>query len=55
MRKTKEVKQAERLGGGIQFNVMDLGHINKAGVDAALKGEDVDAAVKAAIDKYRLS
>jgi len=42
-------------GNNIQFNIMDLGKIHKAGADAAEAGEDMEAAVVAAIKKYRVS
>jgi hypothetical protein len=42
-------------GNNIQFHIMDLGKIHKAGADAAASGEDIEAAVVAAINKYKLS
>lgn len=42
-------------GQNIQFNIMDLGKIRKAGVAAAEAGEDIEAAVVAAIKQYRVA
>lgn len=54
-------KAAERLSdaafrkhGVHKYNIMDLGKIMEAGRDAALAGQDVDQAVIAACEKYRI-
>jgi len=60
-RKTKQEKAAEKasddafrkLGNCISFDVFDLSKIHAAGVDAFLAGQDVEAAVQAAITQYR--
>ena len=59
-RKTKAQKETEqKIDAAInlhmqnkQFNVMDLGKLSDAGEKAAAAGEDIDAAVKAACEKY---
>jgi hypothetical protein len=66
-RKSKREKQVEtaveaafnRIGKNRQFNIMDLGKINAAGVNAAGTEGDVDvakieAAVSAACDQYEV-
>ena len=61
-RKTKESKRIDALveaafdrhGCNIQFNVMDLGEIHRAGVNALANGQDLDEAMKVAITQYRL-
>ena len=40
------------VGFGVQINVMNLGKISKAGVDAYLAGNDVKEAVAAAVKQY---
>ena len=40
-------------GHGAQIPIMDLGKISKAGTDAYDAGEDMEAAIKAAIQQYR--
>lgn len=60
-RKSKQEKRIDDMveaafykhGSNIQFNIMDLGKIHKAGVDALLAGQDLDAAILAAIASYR--
>ncbi len=54
-------KAAERLSdaafqkhGVHKYNIMDLSKIHDAGVVAALAGQDVDQAVIAACEKYRV-
>jgi pyruvate-formate lyase len=62
-RQTKQEKQIDNLveaafnqhGHHIQFNVMDLGKIHRAGVDAVKAGQDLDAAMLAAIAQYRVA
>lgn len=44
-----------RHGDGVQINVMDICKIFKAGKEAFLKGEDMEAAIVAAIATYRLN
>lgn len=41
-----------RHGNGVQINIMDLGNIMDAGREAARSGQDIDEAVKAAIEQY---
>lgn len=61
-RKTKEDKRIEKAvddafkkhGNGIQFNMMDLGKISAAGTKAGQEGKDIEAAVKEAIEQYRV-
>lgn len=43
-----------KYGRNIQFNIFDLGKINKAGYDAGLANQSIDEAVKAAIELYRI-
>jgi hypothetical protein len=38
---------------GVQVDVFDLGKISAAGVSAGLAGQDIEAAVKAAIQAVR--
>lgn len=40
------------VGYGVQINIMNLGKIEKAGVDAYLAGGDYKAAVAEAVKKY---
>jgi hypothetical protein len=62
-RQTKQEKQIDNLveaafnrhGHNIQFNIMDLGKIHKAGVEAVKTGQDLDTAMLAAIAQYRVS
>ena len=62
-RKTKEEKRIDAAvdtafnthASGIQFNIMDLGKIHDAGAKAAPRIEDIDAAVIAAIQLYRVN
>ena len=57
MRKTKEVKRIENAteaafrkhGCNIQFNIMDIGKILKAGEIAGMAGNDIELAVVEAI------
>lgn len=50
----KAVEDAFRIHGNrIQFNMMDLSKIFKAGEDAGIAGGDIVQAVKDAIQKYR--
>jgi hypothetical protein len=64
-RKTKREKQVEALvetaflksGKNRQFNIMDLGKINKAGVNAAgtegeVNAQAIEDAIKTACDQY---
>lgn len=59
-RKTKEEKRIEdateaafnKVGNCRQFNIMDLGKIHDAGMSAGRAGQDIEAAVSAACDKY---
>lgn len=61
-RRTKEAIRIEREseaafkkhGSGIEFDIFDLGKISKAGEDAGKAGEDIEAAVIEAIEKYRI-
>jgi hypothetical protein len=61
-RKSKEEKRIEaaaeaafnKVGRGRQFDVMDLGKIHDAGVAAGVAGQDIEAAVSAACDKYEV-
>ena len=61
-RMTKEEKRFEKAvadafkkhGSGFQFNIFDLAKINYAGNAAAKAGKDVDAAIIAAIEQYRI-
>ena len=61
-RMTKEEKRIEKTvadsfrkhGSGFQFNIFDLAKINNAGNAAAKAGQDVDAAIIAAIAQYRI-
>jgi metal-sulfur cluster biosynthetic enzyme len=63
VRKTKEEKRIEAAteaafnlhGKNIQFNVMDLGKIYNAGVNAGKAGQSIEDAVKAAITQYKQS
>ena len=57
-KKIKEMESAvetsfNQHGKNIQFSIMDLPAIHKAGIDAARAGESIDDAIKAAIEKYR--
>lgn len=62
-RMTKEQKRVEKQvddlfkkhSYGIQFNISDLGKISDAGVKAAEQGQNVEEAVKAAIQQYRMN
>jgi hypothetical protein len=61
-RKTKEEKRIEMAteqafklhGQNIQFNIMDLGKIHNAGVNAGKAGQSIEDAVKAAIEQYKV-
>jgi len=68
MKKTKESKRIDKAvedafnthGKGFQkpmlkFHILDLGKIHDAGVAAAQAGQDIEAAVIAAIAKYRFN
>ena len=60
-RKSKEEKRVEQLAhdafrkfsSGRPINVLDIGKVLKVGEDAARAGQDVDAAVLAAFEKYK--
>lgn len=60
-RQTKEEKrikgEVDRLfklhGTGVQFNIMDLGKVLGAAEKAGVSGQDMEAAIKEAISKYR--
>lgn len=45
----------KKHGDRVRFNIMDLGKIRRAGTDAATAGQDIEAAVVAAIKKYRVA
>ncbi len=61
-RMTKQEKNVENAvdkyfkihGNNIQFNIMDLGKIHSAGVNAGLTGGNIEQAVINAIEKYRV-
>jgi len=58
--KKKEVEKKieaayKRHGNGVQIPMLVIPRIYKAGQDAAALGLDIDAAVKAAIENYRLN
>ena len=61
-RMTKAEKAVEKAvaaafkqhGSGFQFNIFDLAKINNAGNAAAKAGQDVEAAIIAAVEKYRI-
>ena len=42
-----------KLANGIQFNIMDLGKVLGAAEKAGVSGQDMEAAIKEAISKYR--
>ena len=42
-----------KLGTGIQVDVFDIGKILDAGRKAGEAGQDIEAAVKAALEQYR--
>lgn len=44
----------KKHGSGFQFNIFDLAKINNAGNVAAKAGQDVEAAIIAAIEQYRI-
>lgn len=44
----------KKHGTGFQFNIFDLAKINNAGNAAAKAGHDVEAAIIAAIEQYRI-
>lgn len=46
-------KVFNRVGHGVQIGIMDLGSIFKAGEKAYAAGEDMERAIKAAIEKVR--
>jgi hypothetical protein len=51
----KEVDAAVKTHtNGRQFNIFDLSKINDAGQAAGKAGQDIDAAVKAACEKYEI-
>jgi hypothetical protein len=60
-RQTKQDKQIDqaveaafyRHGNHVQFNIMDLSKIHRAGVEAVKAGQDLDTAMLAAVAKYR--
>ncbi len=41
-----------KYSNGNPINMMDIGKVLDAGRDAAKNGQDIDAAVKAAFEKY---
>ncbi len=50
----KETEQAfNKNASGIQFDIMDLGKIHQAGVNAGKANQSIEEAVKAAIQTYR--
>ena len=61
MKKTKAQKALDAVidasfkknGNCIQFNIFDLSKIHRAGEVAAAAGQDIDAAIIAAIAVYR--
>ena len=44
----------KKHGSGFQFNIFDLAKINNAGNAAARAGQDVEAAIIAAVEQYRI-
>lgn len=60
-RMTKEEKRIDAAtsaaykvhGNGVVVDVFDLSKIHNAGVEAGRKGENIEEAVKAAIQQYR--
>jgi len=58
----KELKQItlavdaafRKHGTGVQINMFDLSKISAAGERAGLAGQDIDAAVKQAVEQYRV-
>lgn len=44
----------KKHGSSFQFNIFDLATINNAGNEAAKAGQDIDTAIIAAIEKYRI-
>ena len=46
-------KTYNRLGDGVQVNVMDLGKIHNEALEAVKNGETMETAVAAVIKKYR--
>lgn len=49
-----QVNAAFRTHGScVQINMMDLGNVMNAGRDAGRAGGDIDAAIRAAVAKYR--
>lgn len=61
MRKSKEEKRIDsvvdaaykRHGYGVPVDIFDIGKILNAGREAARNGQDVDEAVKKAVEQYR--
>lgn len=61
MRKSKSEKETDKKvetayklhGQNVQIDIFDISNIYKAGHTAAASGQDVGAAVKEAIAKYR--
>ena len=45
----------KRFGQNRQFNIMDLGTIHRAGMDAGQAGESIEDAIKAAVDQYAIT
>lgn len=43
-----------KIGSNRRFDIMDLGKIHDAGVQAGLAGLDIEAAVKAACERYEI-
>lgn len=41
-----------RLAAGRQINVLDIGKVFQAGRDASVAGEDVETAIRAAVERY---
>jgi hypothetical protein len=49
-----ETSQAFKThGNGIEFDIFDLSKIHNAGIEAGRRGENIEDAVKAAIQLYR--
>jgi hypothetical protein len=44
----------KKHGSGVQFNIFDLAKINNAGNAAAKTGQDIDAAIIAAVEQHRI-
>jgi hypothetical protein len=61
-RMTKDEKRIEKAvahafrkhGSGFQFTIFDLAKINNTGNAAAKAGQDIDAAIIAAVEQHRI-